>query len=135
MQEQPTWNAEHVRKVAAAFKDHWIAQPGVKGRKTDWEATWRNWVRKEPALRAGGSSPAESPSEWWLSDSGIGAQGKRVRVERTGPNESTPDFLIRVAKASGRGPWIDYVLKREQGASRYPQVVEFFGDALLPPDF
>lgn len=27
------------------FTDYWRAQPGAKGRKTDWEATWRNWVR------------------------------------------------------------------------------------------
>ena len=34
-----------VRKVAEQFKDHWIAQPGQKGVKLDWYATWRNWVR------------------------------------------------------------------------------------------
>jgi len=27
------------------FKDYWIAQPGQKGVKLDWDATWRNWVR------------------------------------------------------------------------------------------
>ncbi|WP_028204996.1 hypothetical protein [Paraburkholderia nodosa] len=74
-----------------------------------------------------------APAQWWLSDSGIGGQGKRVRVERK-RNESTPDFLIRVAKESGRGPWIDYVLKREQGSSRYQDVIQFFGDALMPTD-
>ena len=31
------------------FRDYWIAQPGVKGRKVDWPATWRNWVRNERA--------------------------------------------------------------------------------------
>ncbi|MBW3498855.1 hypothetical protein [Janthinobacterium sp. NKUCC08_JDC] len=31
------------------FRDYWIAQPGVKGRKADWPATWRNWVRNERA--------------------------------------------------------------------------------------
>lgn len=36
---------------AAKFRDHWIAQPGMKGRKTDWEATWRNWMRKANADR------------------------------------------------------------------------------------
>lgn len=77
---------------------------------------------------------SEPAAQWWLSDSGIGAQGKHVRVERRGPNEPTPDYLIRVAQASGRGPWIDYVLKREQGSSRYQQIVEFFGDALMPTD-
>lgn len=33
--------------VACRFRDYWIAQPGSKGRKLDWPATWRNWVRNE----------------------------------------------------------------------------------------
>lgn len=28
------------------FRDYWSAQPGQRGRKADWDATWRNWVRK-----------------------------------------------------------------------------------------
>ena len=28
------------------FRDYWTAQPGAKGRKTDWAATWRNWARR-----------------------------------------------------------------------------------------
>ena len=28
------------------FRDYWAAQPGAKGRKTDWAATWRNWARR-----------------------------------------------------------------------------------------
>lgn len=32
-------------KVFSSFKDYWIAQPGQKGVKLDWFATWRNWVR------------------------------------------------------------------------------------------
>jgi uncharacterized protein YdaU (DUF1376 family) len=31
------------------FKDYWISQPGQKGTKTDWFATWRNWVRRQSA--------------------------------------------------------------------------------------
>lgn len=31
----------------AKFRDYWRAQPGAKGRKTDWEATWRNWCRRD----------------------------------------------------------------------------------------
>lgn len=37
----------------AKFRDYWIAQPGVKGRKVDWDATWRNWIRNaKPASAA-----------------------------------------------------------------------------------
>lgn len=28
------------------FVDYWRAQPGAKGRKVDWPATWRNWIRR-----------------------------------------------------------------------------------------
>lgn len=31
----------------ARFRDHWLAQPGAKGRKADWQATWRNWCRRD----------------------------------------------------------------------------------------
>lgn len=30
----------------AIFRDYWRAKPGAAGRKTDWDMTWRNWVRK-----------------------------------------------------------------------------------------
>lgn len=36
--------------VADRFRDYWIAQPGAKGRKLDWSATWRNWVRNEKLI-------------------------------------------------------------------------------------
>ena len=35
--------------VYAEFRDYWVAQPGQKGVKTDWPATWRNWVRRQKA--------------------------------------------------------------------------------------
>jgi hypothetical protein len=36
-----------VDSTADQFRDYWIAQPGAKGRKLDWHATWRNWVRNQ----------------------------------------------------------------------------------------
>lgn len=29
------------------FRDYWAAQPGQRGRKANWDATWRNWVRRD----------------------------------------------------------------------------------------
>ena len=33
--------------VAANFRDFWISKAGSTAVKLDWDATWRNWVRKE----------------------------------------------------------------------------------------
>jgi hypothetical protein len=30
----------------ARFVDYWRAKPGAAGRKLDWPATWRNWMRR-----------------------------------------------------------------------------------------
>ena len=49
--QQPTWTPEHCLHVAETFRDYWIAQPGQRGVKIDWAATWRNWVRREKPMR------------------------------------------------------------------------------------
>jgi uncharacterized protein YdaU (DUF1376 family) len=36
-----------VGAVACQFRDYWIAKAGKDGRKLDWAATWRNWVRSQ----------------------------------------------------------------------------------------
>jgi uncharacterized protein YdaU (DUF1376 family) len=62
------------------FRDYWIAQPGQKGVKTDWTATWRNWVRRQQqakktasearlvqmaALTRGLATPKPTPAPFW----------------------------------------------------------------------
>lgn len=42
--ERPDLEAD---AVALRFADHWRSVAGSKGRKSDWFATWRNWVRGE----------------------------------------------------------------------------------------
>jgi uncharacterized protein YdaU (DUF1376 family) len=51
-QNRPDLTSEGIRKIAEAFKDHWISQPGRHGTKVDWEATWRNWIRNERPSKA-----------------------------------------------------------------------------------
>lgn len=57
-QERPDLDAA---LLAAKFRDYWLGVPGAKGRKLDWPATWRNFVRSEfsraPPARA---SPSRS---------------------------------------------------------------------------
>jgi hypothetical protein len=44
--EFPSLPADKIRREADAFRDYWVAKPGSAGVKLDWEATWRNWIRK-----------------------------------------------------------------------------------------
>lgn len=47
--------------IAATFKDYWVAKSGKDATKTDWLATWRNWVRREAEKNAknnGGNKPS-----------------------------------------------------------------------------
>lgn len=41
-----------VEGQAAQFTDYWRAQPGQKGVKTDWSATWRTWLRRQAQWKA-----------------------------------------------------------------------------------
>lgn len=36
-----------LRSEHPVFVDYWISTPGAKGVKLDWEATWRNWMRRK----------------------------------------------------------------------------------------
>ena len=45
---------ERIRQEADKFRDYWISKPGAAGRKADWPATWRNWIRKATGETGGG---------------------------------------------------------------------------------
>ena len=45
LQARVDWVNTDVVEEFASFKDYWVAQPGQKGVKLDWLATWRNWCR------------------------------------------------------------------------------------------
>jgi hypothetical protein len=38
--------AHRARTELDKFRDHWKQQPGGKGVKLDWNAAWRNWIRR-----------------------------------------------------------------------------------------
>lgn len=45
-----------VSAVATDFRDYWVGVAGAKGRKADWEATWRGWVRRQDRKRGGAAA-------------------------------------------------------------------------------
>lgn len=39
------FSEEQIDRMEEDYRDYWIAQPGSKGLKNNWPATWRRWVR------------------------------------------------------------------------------------------
>lgn len=37
---------QRTESEVAKFRDYWIGVPGEKGRKLDWDGTFRNWIRR-----------------------------------------------------------------------------------------
>lgn len=59
------------KREHAQFCDYWRAKPGKDGRKLDWPATWRNWMRtaearSQPRPRPGQrpETPVDPRDEW-----------------------------------------------------------------------
>ena len=64
LKERPDMTAESVRKEAEVFADFWHAKAGADAKKLDWQATWRNWIRRcdgpKPHM-AQGRGPSGAP--------------------------------------------------------------------------
>lgn len=51
---------EAVRMEAEKFSDYWHARAGEGATKCDWQATWRNWIRRACEQGAGGARATSS---------------------------------------------------------------------------
>jgi uncharacterized protein YdaU (DUF1376 family) len=75
--------------VSAKFRDYWLGVPGARGRKVDWPATWRNFVRGErPSVRGSPAAMRDAETAEFLGNLTGGLAGKRrergaVDVERS----------------------------------------------------
>ena len=68
--EMVEWFREHCphvdgKRETEQFRDYWRAKPGKDGRKLDWVATWRQWMRTAegrsgPRTRASPSAPVST---------------------------------------------------------------------------
>lgn len=69
------------------FRDYWMAKPGSAGKKLDWDATFRGWLRraKEYAAKAGGSNGGTRASQRQKSSlDAIAAAVDRANQRATG---------------------------------------------------
>ena len=86
LEERPDLSADDVRREAEIFTDYWHAKAGADARKANWEATWRNWVRRAdgrgtaPRRGAGGQAiDPHAPVETYAQ------RAARQRVEEVAP--------------------------------------------------
>jgi hypothetical protein len=107
--------AEHDR-----FMDYWRAQPGQRGVKTDWPATWRNWMRsasersgtrRNTAGRTGGFPTAAERSAAALDREAEIARVAEAVVESRGGNpESFTEVSPVMAKLKADPPLLEALL-------------------------
>lgn len=89
-QERPDLDADDLRDK---FRDYWCAVPGARGRKSDWPATWRNFVRSEFAR---GRPPARaSPGRSAAVESGLALAGLSRKPEVV---DVTPTAAARLGR-------------------------------------
>jgi uncharacterized protein YdaU (DUF1376 family) len=59
MAEFPHLTRDAIRREAEGFRDYWISKPD-HATKLDWEATWRNWIRRAATQSQPRGSPRQS---------------------------------------------------------------------------
>ena len=69
-------------KVYSQFRDYWIAQPGQKGVKLDWDATWRNWVRRQSAPKQSFAQQAADIARTTVPAANKGPDPALVKIEQ-----------------------------------------------------
>jgi hypothetical protein len=60
---------ELARRELPKFCDYWAGAAGAKGRKADWDATWRNWLRRaaEGGPVRGSPGSGSTKAAGWLA--------------------------------------------------------------------
>jgi hypothetical protein len=80
------------------FRDYWNSQPGQRGVKLDWSATWRNWCR-----RAAQNKPKKSQRETPM-ETGLRIMKEMENAEYQRSNPSRDPLVISVQRQpSGQG--------------------------------
>lgn len=61
--ELPYATREWLTAQHRQFIDYWISVPGQRGIKLDWNATWRNWMRRSSERTPMGHNGTRQPSK------------------------------------------------------------------------
>lgn len=111
---------EELDDETIAFSDHWRGKRGAGASKSNWDAAWRNWIRKSAAMlrrdrprqgagMARGPNPGSGDERTSLQSAALRVARRRRDAERDGverdvPGHSGPSFDLEPDLwRSGRG--------------------------------
>ena len=80
-------------KVADSFRDYWLGAPGAKGRKQDWMATWRNWVRNQRQERPQTLNYMDDRKNTLDQLTGRNRHGQHTEIDITAESTRVTGFL------------------------------------------
>lgn len=80
-------------KLADSFRDYWISVPGAKGKKQDWMATWRNWVRNQRQERPQTINYMDDRKNTLDQLTGRNKHGQRTEIDITAESTRVAGFL------------------------------------------
>jgi hypothetical protein len=110
------WNAdarENCRREHEKFKDHWAAAAGQTARKKDWDAAWRNWMRRAFERRSPVAPVSAPPSPKPFVQAAD--EYKADKAARSSKFWQAVDELIEYAKGQGHQLPGDDAIKIVQG--------------------
>ncbi|PRA53850.1 hypothetical protein CQ062_13610 [Ochrobactrum sp. MYb68] len=80
---------QDAHREADKFRDYWNSQPGQRGVKLDWPATWRNWCRSAVERKPHRKEPPPKPRN--IGDA-IRDEARRLGVLRDEPDSENRGF-------------------------------------------
>ena len=97
LQARPDLTEDDVRKQSEVFADFWHAKAGVDAKKLDWQATWRNWVRRcevrKPTARSAFGAQQHCGETSYQRSMRERAQEAVPSIARQAPEASPADFF------------------------------------------
>lgn len=116
--ESQGMTGEEIGHEADRFRDYWIAQPGAKGRKADWLATWRNWIRGRDRF-----APKRTAAQSALANTDRRRNGWREAIAdepgRSGEGFDGPSEPDSGSGGEGQYPRLAYASEATGGGSGY----------------
>jgi hypothetical protein len=134
-----TWVGKGV--TAARLREAHALAVAARTRERDERPTYAGFVSTFiDAEAAAPAAPNAAPADpdWWLAGEDVlVAAGERFGARPKRRDEPLPLYRAVVARAAGKGPWIDVILRDAQrsGGQFQQMIVATLGEALLPVDW